>query len=171
MMTDEELRALPKKQANRGEVDCYYYLDAFHDKMKQVKKDMEKRAKLVPGVWRDICLIENKLDYVLKLLGATFEPEKARQLKRMGQSIHVELKYNRQAVRDNDMILVSADELATIVTAASQFCKMQMCEAQECRKCELGKVMDNLSWVSRDGRAWWEVFASLVNEQEAKNAG
>lgn len=169
MLSEEARRAIPKKKANRGEVDAYYYLDAFHGKMQMVKENMEKRSKLVPGIWRDICLIEKKLDTVLMYLGATFEDEKARQLKRMGQSMHVELKYNVQVVRENDMILVSADELATIITAATQHCKIQMCEPHECRKCELGKVIDNLSWISRDGRAWWEVFAALVREEEKKS--
>lgn len=170
MLSVEEAAKVPKKKANRGEIDSYYYLDAFMCKMKWIKECMEKRAKLVPGVWRDICLIENKLDSVLKWTGATFEPEKARQLKRMGQSMHVELKFNTSVVRDKDMILLDSNELATIVTAATQHCKIQMCEPHECNKCDLGRTIDNLSWISRENRAWWEVFAALVREEEAKHA-
>lgn len=49
MMTDEEILALPKKTANRAEVDAYYYMDAFYDAMGRIKGDMEKRLKMLPG--------------------------------------------------------------------------------------------------------------------------
>lgn len=49
MMTDAEILALPKKPANRAEVDAYYYFDAAYDVFGTVEKDMEKRIRMIPG--------------------------------------------------------------------------------------------------------------------------
>lgn len=171
MLTKEQILALPKKKANRAEVDAYYYLDAFHTELAQIKADTEKRCRLVPGLWRDLCLVESKLGGILLLMGGTFETEKARQIKRMGQNLHVELKFNKQAVRDQDMMLVDMEEMGVLITFASQHCKLQMCEPHECRNCRLGKVLDGLSWLTRENRAWWEVLAALVREGESEHAG
>lgn len=167
MMTKEEARALPKKAANRAEVDAYYMLDAFRQKLHKIAPDIEKRAHLVPGGWRDIRLMQSKMDNLMLGLSGTFEPEKAQQIVRMGQSVQVKLEFNRAVVRENDMMLVDMDELGVLIQAARQECKLRMCEPQECRKCQLGKVLDKLSWVSRDGRAWWEVFSMLDAGGEA----
>ncbi|MBQ7885514.1 MAG: hypothetical protein IJ313_01320 [Clostridia bacterium] len=165
MMTDEQILALPKKAANRAEVDAMYYLGAFAKQLQQIAGDIEKRCHMVPGGWRDLKMIIKKTDGLIRMLGGTFEPEKARQIRRMGQSLRVKLEFNRQVVRENDMILVDMDELGVLIVAASQECKLRMCEPSECRKCQLGRTLDKLSWVSRDGRAWWEVFEAKMREE------
>lgn len=111
-------------------------------------------------------LMKSKLANLLLGLGGTFEPEKARQIKRMGQSVRIDLKFHKQAVRDADMILVDMEELGVLITAASEMCKLRMCEPHECRKCQLGRTLDKLSWVSRENRAWWEVFEAKLREGE-----
>lgn len=170
-MTDEEILALPKKAANRAEVDAYYYLDAFSKSLaQQVEPAMEKRMHMVPGGWRDLKLIQSKLKNLLRTLGGTFEPQKATQIIRMGQSVRIKLEFNRQAVRDMDLMLVEMDEMGVLITAASQHCKLQMCEPSECRKCQLGRVLDKLSWVSRENRAWWEVFEAKLREADAEGS-
>lgn len=97
----------------------------------------------------------------------TFEPEKAAQIVRMSQSLRVKLEFARQVVRENDMILVDMDELGVLITAARGQCQLGMCAPEECRKCQLGKVLDNLSFVSREDRAWWEVFEKLERGENA----
>lgn len=164
MMTDAEIMSLPKKTANRAEVDACYYLGAFAKSLKENEGAINKRLHMIPGGWRDLKMIISKLDNLLRAMGGTFEPEKWIQIKRMTESVRTKLEFNRQAVRDNDMILVDMDELGTLIVAASEHCKLQMCEASECRKCQLGKVIDKLSWVSRENRAWWEVFETLTRD-------
>lgn len=164
MMTKEQARTLQKKAANRAEVDAYYMLDAFRVKLYRIAPDIEKRLRLVPGGWRDMRLMQAKMDNLMMGLSGTFEPEKAAQIERMGQSIQVRLDFNRAVVRENDMMLVDMEELGVLITAASEACKLRMCEPQECRKCQLGRVLDKMSWVSRENRAWWEVFESKLRE-------
>ena len=166
-MTDEEILALPRKPANRAEVDAYYYADAFCTQLADhIMPAMETRSKMVPGCWRTLRSINGLLIKWLRECGGTFEEEKKRQIKRMGQCLHMELKFNRQVVRDNEMLLVDMNELGILVVAATQHCKMQMCEPHECRNCQLGKTLDALSFKSRENRAWWEVFAALTREKE-----
>lgn len=171
MMTDAEILALPKKPANRAEVDAYYYFDAAYDVFGTVEKDMEKRIRMIPGGWRDLKLIRAKTGNLLRMLSGTFEPEKAKQIIKMGQSVRMKLEFNKQVVRDMDMFLVETDEMGVLITFASYHCKLQMCEPHMCRRCQLGKVMDKLSWVSREDRAWWEVFESKLRETEAGENG
>ena len=104
-------------------------------------------------------LIRAKTGNLLRMLSGTFEPEKAKQIIKMGQSVRMKLEFNKQVVRDMDMFLVE-----TVITFASYHCKLQMCEPHMCRRCQLGRVMDKLSWVSRGDRAWWEVFESKLRE-------
>lgn len=164
-MTKEQARAPPKKAANRAEVDACYMLDAFRKKLYRIAPDITKRLHMVPGGWRDMRLMQTKMDNLMMGLYGTFEPEKAEQIERMGQSVQVRLEFNRQVVRENDMILVDMEELGVLITASSEACKLRMCEPQECRKCQLGRVLDKLSWVSRDNRAWWEVFEIKLREE------
>ena len=49
MMTGEQIMALPKKKANRAEVDAMYYMAAYAKKMGDIQGDIEKRARLIPG--------------------------------------------------------------------------------------------------------------------------
>ena len=164
MMTDAEIMALPKRKANRAEVDDMYYIGAYARKMGELQKDIEKRVRLIPGGWRDLRMIASRTEGLLRALMGTFEPEKAVQIDRMQNSLRVRLDFNRQVVRENDMILVDMDELAVLLVAAKGQCQLGMCLSEECRKCQLGKVLDNLSWLSRENRAWWEVFEGLTRE-------
>lgn len=165
MMTDEEILALPKKAANRREVDGYYYMDAYCDKLSEIEQDMEKRCKLVPGAWRELRLIRALTEKWLRVIGGTFEEQKAQQMKRMGRNLHVELKFNlARPARDKDLMLVEMEELGTLIVAANQECKLRMCAPGDCHRCQLGKVFDALSWVSRGNRAWWEVFEEKARE-------
>lgn len=157
-------KVMQTRVANRAEVDAYYYLDAFSRELARIEGDVNKRVHMIPGGWRDLRLIRKKLDGLLDGLDKTFEPEKARQIKRMGNSVRIKLEFNRQAVRDAEMMLVDMEELGILITAASQHCKLNMCEPEQCRKCMLGRVMDKLSWVSRENRAWWEVFEAKIRE-------
>lgn len=166
MMTDAEIMALPKKKANRAEVDAMYYIGAYGRKMGELQKDIEKRLRMIPGGWRDMRMIASKTENLLRALLGTFEPEKAVQIDRMQNSLRVRLDFNRQIVRENDMLLVDMDELGVLIVAAKGQCQLGMCTPEECRKCQLGKVLDNLSWVSRDGRAWWEVFETMTREED-----
>lgn len=164
-MTDEEILALPRKPANRAEVDAYYYADAFCTQLKDhIMPAMEKRSRMVPGCWRKLRAVNGLLIQWLRECGGTFEEEKKHQLKRMGSCLHTELKFNKQAVRDNEMLLVDMNELAILVVAATQSCKLKMCEPHECRSCQLGRVLDQLSFKSRENQAWWEVFGVLESE-------
>ena len=86
MMTDAEILAMPKKVANRAEVDAYYYFDAAYDVMGTIEKDMEKRIRMIPGGWRDLKLIRTKMGNLLRMLSGTFEPEKAQQIMKMGKA-------------------------------------------------------------------------------------
>lgn len=48
-MTDEQIMALPKKAANRAEVDACYYLGAFGREVERMQGDIEKRVRMIPG--------------------------------------------------------------------------------------------------------------------------
>lgn len=49
MLTPEQRRALPKKHANRKEIDAFYMLAAATSAVLTVETDLEARAKLIRG--------------------------------------------------------------------------------------------------------------------------
>ena len=53
-MTPEERKNLPKKRANRNEVDTFYLLCASLSAMMSGEEHLERRARLIPGGWRDL---------------------------------------------------------------------------------------------------------------------
>lgn len=157
-MTNEERKNLTKKRANRAEVDAFYQLAAALSSMLQAEEAMQSRAKLIPGGWRDLRMIRSRMENLVLDMLATFEPDKQRTIGRQMQNLRVKTVFGPQAAKDPDEILLRTEDLGVMICAATEACKLHMCPAAECARCRLGKVLDEVSFVSRDGRAWWEVF-------------
>lgn len=166
MLTDEQRHALPKKRANRREIDAFYGLaaclsfliDASGDKERDEKGMLEDRSRLIPGGWRDLRLIRTKTENLLKCILNTFEPEKQRTIAKQMDHLRIKTVFGPEASKDPEMFMLPTEDLALLIYAATQECKLYMCPSGDCARCKLGKVLDSASFVSRGDRAWWEVF-------------
>ena len=55
MLKKEDRKALPKKRANRAEIDAFYYLAAARSGVMTAEENLKTRAKMVPGGGGVIC--------------------------------------------------------------------------------------------------------------------
>lgn len=157
-MTPEEHKNLPKKRAYRNEIDAYYRLYAAMSTVVEAEENLEKRVRLIPGGWRDLRMIHTKLRNLLKCTLCTFEEEKQKSIKLHSKYIRLRTTFGPEASKDPESMVLPMDDLGVLVFAASQECKLRMCPAAECAQCQLGRVLDGTSFISRGDRAWWEVF-------------
>jgi len=95
----------------------------------------------------------------IRTISETIPEEKRRQIRKNAEHCRVKLAYGPQAAHDPEMHLIRTEEFGVILYAALEQCKLCMGSADQCRTCQLGKAVDRVSWMSRGGRAWWEVFA------------
>lgn len=158
MLTHEQRRALPKKRSNRQEIDAFYLMAATLSAMLTCEKDLEARAKMVPGGWRDLRLIRTKTENLLRCILHTFEPVKQYSIDKQMQHLRLKTVFGPEAAKEPEMFMLPTEDLALLIHAATQECKLLMCPSGDCARCRLGKVLDSASFVSRGDRAWWEVF-------------
>lgn len=159
MLTKEQRAALPKKPANRAEMDSFNYLSACLTDMLEAQKTLEKRARMVPGGWRNLRMMTAVLENFLTDMLGTFEADKLRQIQRTSKSVRHKLVFSKAVIDEGEQFLIAMDDLGYLVSAAvSGQCKICMGSPAECRQCQLGKVLDGVSFVTRGDRGWWEVF-------------
>lgn len=164
-------KSLPTKRANRQETDAYYLLCAGLDALFEAEDNLQARAKLIPGGWRDLRLARAKTESVMRKMLDTFEAEKRETIKRHIKYMRIKTVFAPEASRDPEQFLLAMDDLAVLLHAARQECKVRMCPAGECAQCDLGKVIDKASFVSRGDRAWWEVFEQVERKGVEEVAG
>lgn len=158
MLTPEQRRALPKKRANRKEIDAFYILAAATSAVMTVEEDLNARAQLIPGGWRDVRMLVSKMQNLMQCLIHTFEPEKQQSIAKQMNHLRIKTVFGPEASKDPEMFMLPTEDLAILIHAATQECKLLMCPSGDCARCRLGKVLDSASFVSRGDRAWWEVF-------------
>lgn len=157
-MTPDERKALPKKRANRDEIDAFYLLSAALSTTASAEEILEKRARMIPGGWRDLRMIRARLENLVLCLLNTFEPEKQRNIGKQMQHMRLKTLFAPEASKDPEMFMLPTEDLGILIRAATEACKERMCTAGECPRCPLGRVLDMASFVSRGDRAWWQVF-------------
>lgn len=165
-LTDEQKKAIKTRRANRREIDAYYGLaaalsclfDAAGDREDNDPGALAERAKLVPGGLRDLRCATAMLKGLLPCMLLTFEPEKRRSIGKQMQHLRIKTVFGPEAHKDPEMFMIPISDLGLLVQAAAESCKVRMCAPGECAQCDLGKVIDRASFVSRGDRAWWEVF-------------
>lgn len=161
-LTQEQKDALPKKRANRDQYNAYLYLGAAYETLADAVEILGPRAQLIPYGLRDLKMIYRTLGDLCTNMLHTFDVEKQRQIKRTVKAMRIKTVIGPSVVKEGEQILIDTGDLAVIVNAAQQECKMRLCTPDQCRQCMLGQVLDRVSFVSRGNRAWWEVFEQAL---------
>jgi hypothetical protein len=174
MLTKEQRLALPKKRANRQEIDAIYGLAAYLSCLMEAAGDKDNkgkdgrmiegvlasRARLIPGGYRNLRCIEVMTRRLVADMLYTLEPDKMRVIQKQIGHLRHKTVFGPQATKDPEMFLMPMGDLAYLIRAATEACKIRFCPASACKRCPLGKVLDGASYVSRGDRAWHEVFAA-----------
>lgn len=160
-MTDEQRLKLPTKKANSAEVEEYNFLcAALKDLETAAAEDgpLYKRIHMIPGGWRDIRMLEKRLENLLRDIWFTFEPVKRAQIKRTQDRLKHKLTMGPQVTHDEHQYVLCESDFGVLLFAATEYCKTCMGTPGECKKCQLGKALDATSFITRgDDRSWWEV--------------
>lgn len=116
---------------------------------------MERRLRLIPGAWRDIRMMVTKLGNICDGLAVTVPEEKRIGFVRTAQRSTYCVMQGPLASkpRPYDEEIITTDELNTLVAAAYEG-KCQLCLEGKCDSCPLGRVLDGIVSVDRDGRSW-----------------
>ena len=123
----------------------------------EARKHLERRVRLIPGGWRDLCLVHAKLDKLTKTIMETIPPEKRRNLIKMGHrsKFHIVLGPQATQTASADEALLGFDDLDVLVLAAREQCKMCTDWSRgKCSRCELGKTLDRVLRYDRNGKDW-----------------
>lgn len=155
-----------QKKANRREIDTFYgicahmsvLIDASGDEENDIPGVLVERAKLIPGGLRDLRCVTALVRKLVHNMIFTFDADKQKSIQKQINHLRIKTVFGPEASKDPEMFMLPTQDLAILVHAATQECKMLMCPCGDCSRCKLGKVLDSASFVSRDGRAWWEVF-------------
>ena len=149
------------RSLDRWEIDAFNDATAAMERLIFAEEALRDRLRqCVPHGWRDMRMITSRLRDLLHLTAETFPPEKRRQMRRHASHCRIKLVYGPEASKDPEMHLVMTDDLGVIIWSCAERCKVCMGTDGECRRCQLGKALDRVSYVSREGRPWWSVFES-----------
>lgn len=157
-LTKEQKHALPKKASNRAQYSAYLMMGAAYEAMEEAVEVLTPRARLIPYGARDLTLARNILRDMVSNMLHTFEPVKQEQIAKSAKHMRIKTVFAPDVVKEGERIIIEVEDLALLVNAAQQECKMRLCAPGECHKCILGGVLDKVSVVSRGNRAWWEVL-------------
>lgn len=171
MLTDEQRAKIKTMPTNRAQIDDYNFLKACEFDLQEAQKTLKKRVQLIPGGWRDLRMITKVLEKLNSNMELTFEPEKREHIKRNADRCRHKLIFGPQATPANDDYLMSKQDMGVLVCTASKQCGLCMGEPNDCKQCQLGKTLDRVSFVSRQNRAWWEVFAACERKDIGVDPG
>lgn len=167
MRTDEQRMQLPTKKANSAEVEEYNFLCAALKDIELAAKDdgpLYKRLHMIPGGWRDIRMLYARFEGLLRDVWFTFEPIKRAQIRRTQDRLTHKLVMGPQVTRDEHQYVLCEYEFGILLFASTEYCKTCMGTPAECKQCQLGKVLDSTSFISRgEDRSWWEVMQNAMN--------
>lgn len=157
-------KELPIIRANREHINALFGLFAAVQEMEKAQSAMENRFRAVPNGWRDIKMIQTRLDSLISDLCETYPLEKLVSIQRMLP--HMKYKVQCGVAASNlkeDENLIASDDLDTISIYAHEQCKL--CIDQDCSKCKLGRTFDRIFMHDRDDGSWAHVeLDRLKNE-------
>ena len=166
MIHKYEAGSLPTKPANRLEMDTFYRLAASAHTLKSFHEDLKVRAQMIPGGWRDLRACVALMEKTVRSMMPTFDEKKRAQIARQMRNMRFRVVFGPEASREPESVIVTVDDLAVLLCAAGEECRLRMCKPDECNHCQLGQVIDRCSFVTRDNRAWWEVIEAARKEND-----
>lgn len=157
-------KELPIIRANREHINALFGLFAAVQEMEKAQSVMENRIRAVPNGWRDIKMLQKRLDSLISDLCQTYPLEKLVSIRRMLPHMKYKVQCGVSASNlKEDENLIASDDLDTITIYAHEQCKL--CIDQDCSKCKLGRTFDRIFTHDRDDGSWAHVDFDRLREQ------
>lgn len=155
-MTEEQRRNVPVIRANREDIGIVFGLLAAVQELDRAEKRMYKRVKAVPDAWRRLRLAKSTVDSLVEDLLVTFPYEKLVSMQKMLPHMRYKTQFGASASQlDEDDCIISQKKLDVLARAAHESCKI--CFEGNCGRCAVGKVLDGIFCMDRDGSRWSEM--------------
>lgn len=140
-------------RANSRDLEQIFALFAAAQELRGAQQTMERRARAIPGGWRDLRLIRTLLDKLVVNLVGTLQPEKLASMKRMLPRMHYKVVCGTEATATlPDEVVLAHEDLDTLVRYAHESCKL--CMGANCRSCPLGRALDRVMLRDRGDACW-----------------
>ena len=139
---------LPRTRIRQEEIDCIVFLLCCTTRFKHIKTAMEKRLRMIPNGWRDMCLITATLDKLVDKVLDTVTTEKLYTLKALIPDTRVHITYTRQIGKHKDEITGIHEKDLDLLTAVAHDGVCKLCDGN-CDRCDLGKVFDKFLYTGR----------------------
>lgn len=153
----ENEREIGRARLRQGELMDILRIYAANEALRKACSDegMERRLRLIPGAWRDIRMMTTKLGKICDGLAATVPEEKRIGFVRAAQRSTYCVMQGPLASRPkpNEEEIITTGELDTLVSAAYEG-RCRLCIEGNCDGCALGRVLDGIVSVDRNGRSW-----------------
>lgn len=152
----EYLKGVPEQRVRECELQDLFRLYAAWDALEKVQEDsfFVNRTKSIPNGWRDLRMIRAMLEKLVNAIMWTIPQEKVEGVARTATRMRYSITQGKAVTRPNENKeqIVSARELDALIKAAHEN-KCRLCD-ENCNRCELGKALDNLVAIDRDGGSW-----------------
>ena len=156
------MKEIKIKNMNRAEADAVNSCMAALDRLRASEEALEMRLRsCLPYGWRDWRMVNAVLTRLVHDIVQSAPEEKRRQVKKHAEHCRVKMVYGLEAARDPEMHLILTEDFGVILQATSEQCRLCMGPAEDCQRCMLGGALDRASYRSREGQAWWQVFAEV----------
>lgn len=136
-----------QKMPNKAEYEYFRQLAGVLSFLSN-RSIVEKRAKTVPGTWRDLCLIHSLTFKSLQALLSTVPKERLKHFnKELANTMaYTQVRYDVTG-KDitNDFAYVPTDAMEDLVRRVVGYeCTLCELEGKDCKKCKLKKTLDQL---------------------------
>ena len=152
----EYLKGVPEQRVRECELHDLFKLYASWDAVEKVQEDsfFVKRVKSIPNGWRDLRMLRAILEKLVNAIMWTIPAEKVEGVARTVTRMRYSVTQGKAVTRPNENKeqIVSARELDALIKAAHEN-KCRLCD-ENCNRCELGKALDNLVAIDRNGGSW-----------------
>ena len=141
--------SLPRIRTRQEEVDGIIFLLCCTTRFKDIQQAMEKRLRTIPNGWRDIRLIDSKLDKLVDNILDTVPTDKLLTIKRLIPDTRMHITYSKQFGKGKDEMTGIHEKDLDLLTAVAHDSVCKLCDGN-CDRCDLGKVFDRFLFTERD---------------------
>lgn len=161
-----ENKTLPRMRLRQEETSFIVFMLLSVRRFKEMQEEMPDRLRSIPNGWRDIRLVETKLDKLVGNLLDTVPIEKLQTLKMLMPDTRVHVTYTRQIGKGKDHVSGIATKDLDLLMAAAHDGVCKLCDGN-CDRCDLGKVFDRFMNTTREkGESY--TFADVANGFDVK---
>lgn len=143
-------------RASSMDIDALYGLSAAVTEMENLCERVPRRIEAING-WKKVNTIRTLLIQLVEDMAMTYPKEKLVMIHRALPNMAFRIIRGPQASLRKDEVMMEVGNLSTIIMHAHEQCKLCL-DPDGCRRCDLGRALDQSLGYDRDGTSWQDVY-------------